>query len=123
MLKELTTIEVNGCCAPLTQPRSTEKQRKEWAELFAALSDQTRLAILEILTQSPEAVCVCDIVETFPNLQQPTISHHLKTLRQAGLVEGNRRGKWVYYSVIPQKLEELKAILSSFQANGLIRVG
>jgi ArsR family transcriptional regulator, arsenate/arsenite/antimonite-responsive transcriptional repressor len=115
MKKELTVIEQNGCCSPLTPPRSTEKERKLLASFFAALSDQHRLAILEVLAQNPEPVCVCDIVDTFPDLTQPTISHHLKTLRQAELVEGNRQGKWVYYSIIPEKLEALKAVLSSFQ--------
>jgi ArsR family transcriptional regulator len=66
------------------------------AERLKALADPTRLRMLDLLTQQQEALCVCDITAQFPQ-NQPTISHHLKLLREAGLVQGEKRGVWSYY--------------------------
>lgn len=79
--------------------------------LFKALADPTRLGILQLLASSDESVCVCDIVEHFP-LNQPTISHHLRLLRETGLVSTTKCGTWVYYSLCPSRIEEVRTMLA-----------
>ncbi len=78
----------------------------ELAALFKALADPTRVAIVNRLS-SLEEVCVCDLNDAF-DLSQPTISHHLKILRAAGLVEADRRGTWAYYRLVPETLARLR---------------
>jgi ArsR family transcriptional regulator len=79
--------------------------------MFKALGDPARLRLLSLIASHPGAeACVCDISATF-DLSQPTISHHLKTLRSAGLIDSERRGTWVYYRVIPEALQQLSTIL------------
>lgn len=81
------------------------------AQMFKALGDPVRLRLLSLIASHPGGeACVCDISSTF-DLSQPTISHHLKSLRSAGLLDSDRRGSWVYYRVIPAALERLSAIL------------
>jgi ArsR family transcriptional regulator len=81
------------------------------ARTFKAMGDPIRLRLLSLIASHPGGeACVCDISGTF-ELSQPTISHHLKTLRSAGLIEHERRGSWVYYRVIPAALQQLSAIL------------
>lgn len=81
------------------------------AQMFKALGDPVRLRLLSLIaSHSGGEACVCDISGTF-DLSQPTISHHLKTLRSAGLLDSERRGSWVYYRVIPAALQQLSAIL------------
>ncbi len=81
------------------------------AQMFKALGDPVRLRLLSLIaSHSGGEACVCDISGTF-DLSQPTISHHLKTLRSAGLLDNERRGSWVYYRVIPAALQQLSAIL------------
>lgn len=77
---------------------------------MASIADPTRLSIVNMLAGSSEAVCVCDITDSF-TLGQPTISHHLRILREAGLIVGDKRGKWVYYSIVEAKLKEIQAFL------------
>lgn len=79
--------------------------------LLSALADPTRLRIVEMLAGLDEPLCVCDIVSQF-SLGQPTISHHLKVLRDAGLVVAERRGLWVYYSLSRQALDEVASYLA-----------
>src|SRR5256885_9465127 len=86
------------CCGPETAPLPVEA-RDELAARFKALADPTRVAIVNRLAAADE-VCVCDLNSAFP-LSQPTISHHLKILREAGLVESSRRGTWAYYRLVP----------------------
>lgn len=81
------------------------------AQMFKALGDPVRLRLLSLIaSHGGGEACVCDISGTF-DLSQPTISHHLKTLRSAGLLDSERRGSWVYYRVIPSALQQLSAIL------------
>ena len=81
------------------------------ADGFRALADPTRVAIVNRLAAAGEGeICVCDLTDAF-DLGQPTISHHLKVLRAAGLVAAERRGKWAYYRLIPDALERLGAAL------------
>ena len=98
------------CCGPETEPLS-EPEREELAARFKALSDPTRVAIINCLSAAEE-VCVCNLTETF-ELSQPTISHHLKILREAGLVESSRRGTWAYYRLVPESLAALRGALGA----------
>jgi ArsR family transcriptional regulator, arsenate/arsenite/antimonite-responsive transcriptional repressor len=98
------------CCGPETPPLS-EPERDELAGRFKALADPTRVAIVNALSAADE-VCVCNLTATF-ELTQPTISHHLKILREAGLVESSRRGTWAYYRLVPEAIEALRGALGS----------
>ena len=80
------------------------------AALFKALADPHRLTMLATLARAEDEVCVCDFTSGLP-LNQPTVSHHLKILRDAGLVSGDRRGTWVYYRIAPGARERLQAAL------------
>ncbi len=87
------------CCAPsAASPTVTEREAEEYATWFKALADPTRIRILNLLARSEEPLCVCDIVDQFP-LGQPTISHHLKILRDVRFVHSERRGTFMYYRV------------------------
>ncbi|MFD0852006.1 ArsR/SmtB family transcription factor, partial [Actinomadura adrarensis] len=79
---------------------------------FKALSDPVRLRLLNLIASRPEGeACVCDLTGPF-DLTAPTISHHLKVLRQAGLIEGERRGTWVYYRPVPDQLARLSGLFA-----------
>ncbi len=87
-----------GCCPPITSSALDEQQAQEYADWFKALADPTRLRILNLLARNQGPLCVCDIVEHFA-LGQPTISHHLRILREARFVMVSRQGAFMYYSV------------------------
>jgi len=82
------------------------------AEIFKALGDETRLAIVQILVG--RELCVCDILDAF-DMSQPAISHHLKILRQAGVVQDTREGKWIYYRLNPSALKLISTLLAVIQ--------
>jgi len=93
-------IRPAACCElEAIRPLGKKKQR-DWVGVFKALADPTRLEILRLVAAQSAAVCVCDFVDYF-DLSQPTISHHLKVLREAGLLEASRSGIWSYYSASP----------------------
>ncbi len=98
------------CCGPETVPL-TVSERDQLAARFKALSDPTRVAIINSLSAAEE-VCVCNLTETF-DLSQPTISHHLRILREAGLVESSRRGTWAYYRLVPEAIAALRGALGT----------
>ena len=98
------------CCGPEADPL-TEPEREELAARFKALADPTRVAIVNSLSGADE-VCVCNLTATF-DLSQPTISHHLKILRDAGLVESTRRGTWAYYRLVPESIDALRGALGA----------
>jgi ArsR family transcriptional regulator, arsenate/arsenite/antimonite-responsive transcriptional repressor len=98
------------CCGPDVAPLS-ETSRNELAARFKALADPTRVAIVNRLAATDES-CVCDLTAAF-ELSQPTISHHLRLLREAGLVEASRRGTWAYYRLIPEAVAELRGALGA----------
>lgn len=100
------------CCAPGEVAHLDPAAAEEEAAVLQALADPTRLLILDILTQHPGEVCVCDLVESFPQ-GQPTISHHLGVLRKAGLVEAERRGTWMYYRPARERLRWAAGWLAS----------
>ena len=89
-----TRVEPAGCCSP-TMSAAERTRAKEAAEVFAALGDPIRMQIVQLLAREP-ALCVCEIQQAF-DLVQPTISHHLRLLRKAGLLGSEKRGTWVYY--------------------------
>jgi ArsR family transcriptional regulator, arsenate/arsenite/antimonite-responsive transcriptional repressor len=94
------------CCGPET-PVMEAEAAEALASAFKALADPTRVAIVNRLAAAPE-VCVCDLTAAF-ELSQPTISHHLRILRDAGLVAAERRGTWGYYRLVPEAIEGLRA--------------
>ena len=97
------------CCGPDT-PVMEPAAAEALAAAFRALADPTRVAIINRLAAAPEA-CVCDLTDAF-ELSQPTISHHLRILRDAGLVEAERRGTWAYYRLVPEAIDGLRGALA-----------
>ena len=102
----------DACCTPLLREPITVGQAAGLARLLKALADRTRLRLVSMVAahEGGEA-CVCELTEPL-GLTQPTVSHHLKVLRQAGVVGSEREGLWAYYYVIPDALKELSAWLS-----------
>ena len=100
-----------GCCGPVTQAVDPETAR-ELARTFKALADPTRVQLLAIVAaQDGSEACVCDLTEPV-GLSQPTVSHHLKILVDAGLLTREQRGRWAYYSLIPGALTQLATTLT-----------
>jgi ArsR family transcriptional regulator, arsenate/arsenite/antimonite-responsive transcriptional repressor len=99
------------CCEPVVYPDVDRDQARRMAEVAKALGDPVRLQLIDVLRKHAGKVCVCELVPLF-DLSQPTVSHHLKVLRQAGLVGSERQGLWAYYYVIPDVLTELAGWLS-----------
>lgn len=100
------------CCSIVTAPLG-EDQAAGLARVFKALGDPVRLRLMSLIAsyEGGEA-CVCDLACAF-KLTSPTISHHLKVLRQAGLIESRRRGTWIYYRAVPTKLDGLSTFLNA----------
>jgi ArsR family transcriptional regulator len=99
------------CCDPVVYPDVQRDQALRMAEVAKALGDPVRVQLIDVLRRQAGKVCVCELVPLF-DLSQPTVSHHLKVLRQAGLVGSERQGLWAYYYVIPQALAELAGWLT-----------
>jgi ArsR family transcriptional regulator, arsenate/arsenite/antimonite-responsive transcriptional repressor len=100
------------CCEPLFGGVLEEEGATRAAALFAALADPVRLRIVSMLAAAPEGrACGCELEDPL-GLAQPTVSHHLRILREAGIVAGERRGRWVHYRVVPQRLDEIRDALS-----------
>ena len=109
-LEDVTAAPV--CCAPLSESDLGEVEAAELAAVFKALADPIRLRLLNMIASAADGeACVCDLTVPF-KLTNPTISHHLKVLRQAGLIDGERRGTWVYYRVIPERLVRLSGLFA-----------
>jgi ArsR family transcriptional regulator len=94
------------CCEPVVYPDVQREQALRMAEVAKALGDPIRLQLVDVLRKHAGKVCVCELVPLF-DISQPTLSHHLKKLRNAGLVDSERKGLWAYYYVIPDALKEL----------------
>lgn len=100
-----------ACCAPLAEAAISAADAAELSPAFKALGDPARLRLMSLIASSDGGeVCVCDLTPAF-ELSGPTISHHLKVLREAGLIEGDRRGTWVYYRPVRARLAALSALL------------
>ena len=108
---DLTPVETVACCSPLTSSPLTSEQAERIAPLLKAIADPVRLRLLSLVAahQDREA-CVCELQDAF-DLSQPTISHHLKVLHEAGLLDRSKRATWVYYSVRSDALEDLAALI------------
>ena len=91
-------------------PRSTRRRRTRLAAVARALSDPIRLQLVDVLRRHAGKVCVCELTPLF-DVSQPTVSHHLKVLREAGLIDVERRGLWSFYYVIPEAMKEFKSWL------------
>jgi ArsR family transcriptional regulator len=98
------------CCDP-DAPPMPRQAAEDLAGAFKALADPTRVAIVNRLSTASE-VCVCDLTAAF-ELSQPTVSHHLRILRDAGLIEAHRRGTWAYYRLMPEAIERLRGALDA----------
>ncbi len=110
-LPVLEQPDVTACCAPLQSSALEDAEAAELARRFAALGDPVRLRLLSLLATDPGgAVCACDLVEPVGK-SQPTVSHHLKVLRDAGLVTSEKRGVNIWYAVVPAALEVLRDAL------------
>ena len=114
----LPLVDLSGCeVAPLVREPLSGEAAIELAGMLKALSDPVRLQLLSVVaSHAGGEACVCDISVGI-DVTQPTISHHLKVLRTAGLLDSERRGSWVYYRVIPEALQKLSLVLG---ADGLI---
>lgn len=106
-----------GCCSPLTREPLCPARAVELSRVFKAMGDPVRLRLLSLIAshEGGEA-CVCNLSGVF-DLTGPTISHHLKVLREAGLISGERRGTWVYYRVEPDVLRQVSAVLVPVEAS------
>ena len=99
------------CCEPVVYPDVERDHAVRMAAIAKALGDAVRIQLVDVLRKHAGKVCVCELVPLF-DLSQPTVSHHLKVLRDAGIVGCERQGLWAYYFVIPSALEELSAWLT-----------
>jgi ArsR family transcriptional regulator len=100
------------CCEPVVYPDIQREGAERMAAVAKALGDPIRMQLVDVLRKHAGKVCVCELVPLF-DLSQPTVSHHLKVLREAGIVGSERRGLWAYYYVNPDSLEELSTWLSN----------
>jgi ArsR family transcriptional regulator len=98
------------CCEPVVYPDVQRREAERMAVVAKALGDPVRLQLVDVLRRHAGKVCVCELVPLF-DLSQPTVSHHLKVLRNAGLVGSEREGLWAYYYVVPDALAEFSAWL------------
>ena len=99
------------CCDPVVYPDIERHEAERMASIAKALGDPIRLQLVDVLRKHAGKVCVCELVPLF-DVSQPTLSHHLKKLREVGIVDSERRGLWAYYYVLPEALKELSAWLS-----------
>jgi ArsR family transcriptional regulator len=112
-LTVLSPVDTAACCSPLTAEPLTTEQAGQIAPLLRALADPVRLRLLSLVASHQDGeACICELNDAF-ELSQPTISHHMKVLHEAGLVDRDKRGVWVYYRVRPQALASLGALIGS----------
>ncbi|MBB5775888.1 ArsR/SmtB family transcription factor [Nonomuraea jabiensis] len=117
MPKQELPVHTSECCTPLIAEPIAEDEAAEMARVFKALGDPIRLRLLSLIgahesgRQVGDGVCVCELTGAFA-VTAPTISHHLKVLREAGLIDSQRRGTWVYYWIIPATLKRLTSVLA-----------
>ena len=112
MARSVATPESDLCCAPLGDDVLRDDDAVSLSSAFAALADPVRLKLLScVASVFPEEVCACNLTEPVGR-SQPTVSHHMKILVEAGLVEREKRGLWVWYRVAPARLEQLRRVLA-----------
>ena len=104
---------MDACCSPITTSGLTETDATILADGFKALADPARLRLLSLIANAEGGeACACDLIEPLER-SQPTVSHHLTTLVNAGLVTREKRGKWAWYRLVPERLEALRGALSA----------
>jgi ArsR family transcriptional regulator len=106
----MTALPLIDCCAPLATPALSAEEAEATAAIFRALADPARVRIVNLLAASDDPVCVCELVPAL-ELSQPTVSHHLKKLTDAGLLERRERGRWAYYSLSGEALDRLASLV------------
>ena len=106
----MQVLELTGCCRPLGAPTLSDEEAQATAAVFRALSDPARVKIVNLLATSGEPVCACEF-EPALGLSQPTVSHHLKKLTDAGLLDREQRGKWAYFSLRPEATSQLEQLV------------
>ncbi len=107
------TATIQECCAPVLKKALDPSEAERLAAAFKVIADPARLRLLSIIASHPNGeMCVCDLVTPL-GLSQPTVSHHLKVLHEAGLLERERRGVWIYYRVVPTRLRVLRDALGA----------
>ena len=102
---------IEACCAPVLGAALSEAEAEDLAGAFKVLSDPARLRLLSMIASADEA-CACDLVEPLGR-SQPTVSHHLSVLTDAGLLDREKRGRWAYYRAVPERLAVLRDALGS----------
>ena len=110
----IPSVEITngGCCAPIAQTLLDEHDATTLAAAFAALADPARLRLLSLIaTATGGEACACDLVEPIGK-SQPTVSHHLKILTEAGLIHREKRGVWAWYRANPEKIDQLRNVLA-----------
>jgi ArsR family transcriptional regulator len=110
MLIDMKTLDVLSCCRPLDAPALADDEAEATAMLFKALADPARVKIVNVLATSSAPVCACEFVPVL-GLAQATVSHHLKKLTEAGLLEREQRGKWAYFSISPAATTALAGLV------------
>jgi ArsR family transcriptional regulator len=111
----LETSAPIACCTPLDAPTMSAEEAAASAALFKALGDPARVRIVNMLATAGEGVCVCDLTPNL-GLSQPTVSHHLRKLTEAGLLHREQRGTWAYYSLNPAAVEQLQSLTTFTEA-------
>lgn len=104
--------DLRACCAPVTSGALDRAQAERLADAFKALGDPTRVRLLSLIAASDRGeACICDLTDPV-GLSQPTVSHHMKQLVDAGLLTREQRGRWAYYALVPEALAGLGAALT-----------
>lgn len=103
---------ISTCCTPLLSGHLNPEEAEQLALVFRVLGEPARLQVLSLIAAQPSGeACVCELTEPL-GLSQPTVSHHLKVLYEAGLLEKERRGTWIYYRLVPERFEVLQRIFA-----------
>ena len=115
---ELTPLQTVACCSPMSREPLSAEQAEQVSSLLKALADPVRLRLMSlVLSHEGGEACVCDLTDPF-ELSQPTISHHLKVLHDAGLLDREKRGVWVYYTARHDALDSIAELISPVKAKG-----
>ena len=117
-MKRLSVLERTlpvACCVPLDAPTLSDEEAVAAATMFKALADPARVRIVNMLATAGEGICVCDLTPHL-GLSQPTVSHHLRKLAEAGLLEREQRGTWAFYSLDTAALEQLRLLTTFAEA-------
>jgi len=107
--KQVATLAPDVCCPSVLAAPLSEAEADDLAKVFGALADPVRLRLLSLIAEAGE-ICSCDLLEPLGK-SQPTISHHTKALAEAGLITGEKQGRWVWWRVVPSRLQALRAAL------------